>query len=316
MLHLSSSHLKEISHFFYVFRKAAIVIAAFSFSLCSFGRTVFAAAKSESYKDIITKAQNLVLQKERSQAIDLLFQSLKQESLKGTAFREIKKNMASIARAFMFEKAQQAYELAISMRRQDAAQAYKTIKDGLNYEPDNLNLLLILARTEVTKNECLAARETFNRIKKSLWVDEEVQLLQAQILFCGKESNEIQSSVTLDLTVSEWQRPQGQSFNHGLYWDFLELKKYEILKNDIKLQEKAKSLESSVVKNHPDLFYWKWRASSRTDIRKNQLGQKYILSCQGLSQRQNREYLIDPFLCQRVSDVEREIKKQGVVIEK
>jgi hypothetical protein len=298
------------------FRKAAIFIAAFSFWFGQGSSLALVTTKSEGYKEIISKAQNLVLQKERSQALDLLYYALKQENPKGPAYKEIKKNMSSISRVFIFEKAQQAYELAISMRKQDLTQSYKTLKDGLSHEKDNLNLLLALSRLEVSKNECAVGKETFQKIPKPLSTDEEVQLLEAQLLFCGKENLEPSSISVADQRIIEMQNFQLSNSSLGLYWSLLELRKFEIQKNEQKIKEKLKTLDSLAARQHPDLLYWQWKISKKTDPYRNQLGHKYILSCQSLSQRQSREYLIDPFLCQRVAEVEREMKKQGALIEK
>jgi hypothetical protein len=82
----------------------------------------------------------------------------------------------------------------------------------------------------VSKNECAVGKETFQKIPKPLSTDEEVQLLEAQLLFCGKENLEPSSISVADQRIIEMQNFQLSNSSLGLYWSLLELRKFEIQK--------------------------------------------------------------------------------------
>ena len=283
-------------------KRAAIFVAAlfiyYSFSQAS--DVAMAAAKVENYKDLIGKAQNLILQKDRPQALNLLNQALKQENQKTPSAIEMHKQISLISRIFLIEKAQQAYELSISMRKQDPSQALGKINEGLSLESDNLNLLLEAIRLQIIRGEYSSAAEYFNKIHKGLSSDEEVRLVQAQLVYCGneKESEILKKAISFDWKGSHLE----------IYWRMLEMKKFELEKNEIKAKETLKQLLAIKDSGYPEILYWQWKLASKIDSRKNTYGQKYILSCQSLNQKQQREHLADPFLCLKKSEVEKDLK--------
>ena len=91
----------------------------------------------ESSSDIIQKSQNLLLQKNRPQAIDLLVIALKNEKPNSSGFNELRKNLFEISRIFISDKAQQTYEFSLSLKRTDAPQALAKITEGIRIEPEN-----------------------------------------------------------------------------------------------------------------------------------------------------------------------------------
>lgn len=303
---MSSSHSKEIRTRFSVPSRATIFIGALSFFAAIGFPNVARAAKGEGYKDLIIKAQNLVLQKDRPQAVSLLAQALTQGGHSEAGIAEIKKALGSISRLFILEKAQQSYELGISLLKQDPAQASRILRSGLALEPDNLVLLLAIGRLEIAKKDCGAAGETYLRIPSSLRADEEVALLTAQIAACA--GRPIPSLSDPDRRLS------GGTLS--LYWSLLEIKTLAEAKNNVKIREILLTLEKNpLAKRHPDIQYWQRRLSSGSQLnQENQrldLVQKYILRCKGLTLGQLREFLMDPYLCYRASDFEKDLNKDS-----
>lgn len=298
-------HSLEINIFFLIQKKASIILA---FLYCSIALSANVLPSTENYKDIIKKAQNLILQKDRPQALNLLDQALKLEAPKSQSYLEIKKQISFISRIFLIEKAQQAYELALSLHRQDPNQALTRVRDGLKLEPDNLNLLLEEARLHMLKADCGNSLEILQKkIHKVLFQDEEVQLLSFQQSLCSRDkqaSTGMTKSTATEIATS----------NLKLFWSLAELEQSSLEKNETLSKEILKSLKTSNQK-HPDLNYWNFKLTAKTDAERASWGQKYILSCQSLSQKALREFLIDPYLCTRVAEVEKALKKLGAINE-
>lgn len=93
--------------------------------------------KSETSQDIIEKAQNLILQRDRAQAINILANAIKRESGRSQSVVELKKTLNEIAALFFSDKAQQLYEVGITLKRTDLNQALQKITEALRMEPDN-----------------------------------------------------------------------------------------------------------------------------------------------------------------------------------
>lgn len=303
---MNSSHSKEIRTSFKFPSRATIFIGALSFFAAIVFPKMARPAKGEGYKDLIIKAQNLVLQKERPQAVSLLAQALIIGGHTEAGVAEIKRALGSISRLFILEKAQQSYELGISLLKQDPVQASRILKSGLSLEPDNLVLLLAIGRLEIAKKDCAAAGETYLRIPSSLRADEEVALFSAQIAVCaGKPIPSVSDPA---------RRPSGGTLS--LYWSLLEIKTLAEAQNTAKIREILLALEKNPsAKRHPDIQYWQGRLSSGSQPNQEHQGldlvQKYILRCKGLTLGQLREFLMDPYLCYRVSNFEKDLNKDS-----
>ncbi len=257
----------------------------------------FVKKNRESTSDIIQKSQNLLLQKNRLQAIDLLVKALKNEKPNSSGYNELRKNLIEISRIFISDKAQQTYEFSLSLKKTDAPQALTKINEAVRMEPENFALLFESARQNLIKNDCKAALEIGHKIQKMNPLDDELGLLMSQIKMC---QNELTGSM---ISKDSFSTP------HVFAWWSLEVERNIKEKNFLKAKEALSQLKK-VDKNYPEQYYWGWRLDHDQKINNLDLAQKYKGECQNLSVALYRRYSLDPRLCGRVLEVEAFLKNQ------
>ncbi|WP_374076601.1 tetratricopeptide repeat protein [Bdellovibrio bacteriovorus] len=280
--------------------KLVLLRAALGVALLFSGPSLFAQTKngkSETYKDIIEKAYNLSLQRDRQQALNILSSAIQRET-RPQAVAELKKTVSEVSNIFFSDKAQQLFETGVSLRKTDLNQALDKVTEASRIEPDNFSIVSEMARLMIAKGDCKAAQETVQKQLAIVSFDEDLKLSLAQALACqGKwvEYQKIADSVVI-------KRSPQQKF-----WWALEMDKFIGAKNLTKAQEALGSLKKSDEK-YPESFYWIWKfdqAQKRTNLDE---AQKYVMTCKNISANQYRQYMIDPMLCRRLTEVESELK--------
>lgn len=273
--------------------------AAFSgAALFIFITTVAAAPKAsvaksaETLKDIIEKSFNLSLQKDRPQAVNILVAAIKQESARNVDVAELKKALEQVSYIFYSERAQQTYELALSVKHSDASQARQKITEALRLEPDNRGLINEMLRLQMTKGDCGSALDGVTKERARDPYDEHLSLIQAQAYAClGNWDGYLKSRDEVDIKKS------------GLYkfWLSLEAEYNFAIKSPYKAKEAIAILQKNDSK-YPELSYWQWRAASNKE--RAVFAQKYLKECSGISSGVYRQYMTDVNLCRRVTEVE------------
>ncbi len=278
-------------------KRATIVVALFFL-----GSVVWAvpAAVSETYKDIIEKAQNLSLQKDRLQAMSILVGALKKEK-KPQALKELSSNLETVAKIFYSDKAQQTYELALSLASTDLAMSVNKMNEAVRMEPDNISIELALVRSQLAQNDCDGANNRIAKYKDLLPYLEDLRLHQMQALVCSGKLEEYVNAKTL---------PDYKKSNESFRWQVLEIEYYfranlpnkarEAAQNCIKLDEKF-----------PESYFWLWKAENDLKVKSDKSAQKYLSLCKTLSNRQARQFFWDPLLCRRTTEVETYLKKNN-----
>jgi predicted Zn-dependent protease len=265
--------------------------------------TVMAAAapsgRAETSKDIIEKAYNLSLQKDRSQATTILVNAIKQEnsvSPNSQNIIELKKALQQVTSLFYSDRAQQAYELAISLRKTDAAGAQQKITEALRMEPDNRTLFIELQRNQIAKGDCSAALDAIVKERLKDPFDEELLLSLAQAEVClGKWDLFVKSKENTDLKKSALSK----------YWVSLEIEQALFDKNIAKAKELLLQLTKADA-NYPAVDYWTWRLSAGSN--KAAAAEKYLKQCKNISPMTYRQYMTDVNLCRKLSEIEASSK--------
>ncbi len=274
----------------------AVLVAALSFSSV----VVFAQGKmsrSETYKDIIEKAYNLSLQKDRPQALNILM-SAHQKETRPQAISEIKKAVDEISHIFFSDKAQQLYESGVSLRKNELPQSFDKLVEASRIEPDNFAIVSELARVMIARNDCKNAQEIVQKQLQLVKFDDELKLTLAQSYACQGKWAEYQKLYEALPTKK-----------NGLakFWLALEVEKSMSSKSLTKAQENIAALKKTDEK-YPEAAYWQWRFDQVQKRSNLEEAQKYVMSCKNISANQYRQYMIDPMLCRRVNDVEAELK--------
>jgi hypothetical protein len=241
--------------------------------------------RAETSKDIIEKAYNLSLQKDRSQAINILVNAIKQENSNGGNTTELKKSLQQVSYLFYSDRAQQAYELALSLRKTDLPGAQQKLNEALRMEPDNLSLFVELQRILLAKGDCSASLDNIAKERQQDPFDENLVLLQAQSQAClGKWDAFVKTKELADTRKSALAK----------YWISLEIEQALSEKNVAKAKELISLLTKTDAK-YPALDYWQWRIAAPSA--KAEAAQKYLKDCKNISPMTYRQYMTDVNLC-------------------
>lgn len=274
----------------------AVLVTALSFSSFQ-ALSQVKNSRSETYKDIIEKAYNLSLQKDRAQALNILAASIQKET-RPQAVTELKRAVDEISHIFFSDKAQQLFESGISLRRNDLSQSFDKLSEASRIEPDNFLIVYELARVMIARGDCKNAQELIQKHMQLIKFDEGLKLTSAQALACQGKWTEMQKLYD----------PQAiKRSPMAKYWQVLEVEKNISSKNVAKIQESLTNLKKTDEK-YPELFYWLWRSHQIQKTVEAEDAQKYVMACKNISANQYRQYMIDPMLCRRVHDVESEMK--------
>ncbi|MFZ4403712.1 MAG: tetratricopeptide repeat protein [Pseudobdellovibrionaceae bacterium] len=262
----------------------------------SLGFATTSIRQTEDYKNIIEKAFNLSLQKEKFQALFILHQAYKNETAKKTAQQDIKSAFKKVSRLFLTEKAQQLYELAISLAPTDNNQALTKIIEALREEPENFFLFLQQARFLIAKGDCDAALEVLQKWKEFINLDAELALVFAQTQVClkkYKESDEVKKNNTESI----------KSSGLGIYWLLLDMLKSLEEKNRFAALDQLNAIRQND-KDYPELYYWEWKMDFINKMNNKVAAENYQRRCSRLTAKTFRKYLFDPYLCRRIGEVQ------------
>ncbi len=257
------------------------------------------ATKVETYQDLIEKAYNLSLQKDRLQAINLLVSATQKESKKGPPPKELLVALEEVSTVFYSDKAQQTFELALSLRSSDPALAVSKLNEAARLEPDNLQIMLEQIRLQISSGDCDGALKVVQKHRERNPYSEDLRLVLAQSLVCHGKFQEFQAL-----------RGPGDLKKNGreLYWQRLDLE------HAFRTGAFAKGRDLAVQfsKNEPtfpEFFYWTWKLNQSLKVVDERSGTKYLTMCKSLSSRLMRQFQAEPRLCRNVAEVEAETKK-------
>ncbi len=256
-------------------------------------------APAETYKDIIEKAYNLSLQKDRAQATTVLLNALKKESKKTLAQKELTMALDQVSKIFYSDKAQQLYELGLSLRSTEPGAALNKLQEASRLEPDNLSIEIALGRQALSSGDCGSTAARLRKLRDFMAAVEELRLMVGQVAIC-------QSNFQDYLSV----RPGSELKNSplALFWQTSEAEYLFKTGSFAKSQEIADLIQKTEPA-FPEAVYWKWKVEAETKQKAEKTAQKYLNLCKTLNSRLFRHYLPEPQLCRRTTEVETFLKK-------
>lgn len=252
--------------------------------------------KTETFRDIIEKAQLLSLQKDRQQAVMILEMALKKEGPRSVGAAEIKKQIIELSRIFISDKTQGLFELGMSFLPKDINQANQKITEALRLEPDNVQLLLTQMRLSLNKRDCSQAAGIFKKqnLKRLTPIDPELDLMQTQIAFCQKSMVELQAFFVGDYKKNPFLK----------YWYNMEIQRCIEERNFSRAKDlivESQKMDS----NYAEVFFLDWKLNQQAENKNVPAGQKYLLMCKSVSPQEFRSYFIDPTYCSNTQEVEK-----------
>jgi len=276
-------------------KKATFIVAFFIQSICWLN---FATAETNS--DLIEKAYNLSIQKNRLQSVGILTQALKKESKKGKPSKDLLTTLNEISQTFYSDKAQQLYESALSLRSTDPNAALSKLNEALLSDKDNLLILLEVGRNLLSKNDCDKALEVAQKAKDIYMYIEEIDLLISQSLVCSGKLEKALDLKPIDIKTSEF----------SIFWQLL-LAEVQYRKNNLKSLKDTLNEAAKIENKDPQTYYWQWKLQLGIKESGVRDASKYISDCKKLTSRKIRELIYDPFLCRNTVEVENYLKKNN-----
>lgn len=252
----------------------------------------------ESYKDIIQKAQSLTLQQDRLQASQVLVRVIKSEGYNKKAQEELKKTLNDISTLFYTEKTQRIFEYAKSLLRESPQESTEKFKEAVKAEPDNILVLLWVARLSMVSGKCDEANTS---IIKALEINPfyaPLQLADLQVKAC------LQAIDPLNKSVAEYKPLETQYplyFNMILVQKFFTQKQYPEATYHI---EKAKQID----KEFPEIYYWESQILEKQELPFKEAASRYIRTCKTISKADYFKYELEPRLCNEYKTFESEYK--------
>lgn len=263
-------------------------VAFFFLSVCGAGPKA-----SEGPRDLIEKAQNLILQKERSAAIQLLVGALRRESPKSASAKELRAALAGMTTIFFSDKSQQLYELALTFRRTDIAQAQQRVTEALRQEPQNSLLIAENGRLAILRGDCASAQEGLRRAKEKNPYDELVLLTLAQAALC---LNDIPEYASVRSLAETGKGPYARE------WSALEVERALLEKAESRARENIENL-IKIEAGHPEIHFWRHQLEKLPERRKAH-ALKYLHGCKSMPLSVARKYLNEVSICRRLSEIE------------
>jgi hypothetical protein len=266
------------------------------------------ASRLETHVDLIQKAQNLTLQRDRLQASQLLTRALQKESRGSVAHRELAKALDELTSVFYSERAQGLFaagESAAETRPRDALAHYQ---EALRVEDGNVTVLKALARTHLVMSDCDRADAATRSAEAINEFSAEVKLLRLQVLACQRNFDSLRlrlADFTADLEPVE-------AFTRGIQMRSLHQDK--LAENDEKELKKAKSLLAaweSASPDYPELHFWKWEHSRLVGTPDRASALRYSRLCQNLTPRKRKSYSADVELCKGKDAVDKFLKESA-----
>jgi hypothetical protein len=284
-------------------KRAAFTAALFFGLSLLFSPPIFAkdSGHTETYRDLIEKAYNLSLQKDRTQAVGLLIAAIKREGKKSSSAKELLQALEKVSTIFYSDKAQQLYELGISLKASDLALALSKLQEADRLEPENMEISLELARLSMAQNDCDAAVTRMKKMKDLTDLLDEPHLVLAQAEACAGQLDDYQKNRA---QVETKKSP------NALYWQMSDVVAAFKAGNFSRAREGAATVQA-MDSHFPEAYYWSWKAGQELKTKGESSAQKYLNSCKTLSPRQLRDYSKEPTLCRHTTEVETFLKKMN-----
>lgn len=268
--------------------KAANLFAAFLFLTT----TVLAnSGDMTSFPVIREKAVDLLLQKKKSQSLQLLMNYIKTDLSKGHR-NEARELLLTLSQKFMSKEMQEAYESSVNMTLDSPKESLKAVEQCLSADPQQLNCLIQKARLLSLAKNKNALLEVISEIKDlsagthtELWIGlealkNEPDFKNKQILKNIPEPASEENFATLVLELDRCFKAKNYS--------------------------RAKDIISWLTKNYPewpDLLYYQYRIDFESAEEKQKASaeelQLYANKCKSLSKSIARKFRYDFELCSR-----------------
>ncbi len=259
-------------------------------------------ANLESYHDLVEKARNLTLQRDRLQASQVLQRGLQREPKNSSGYRELAKALDDLTDLFYTEKGQTLFAQADGLMENKPREALEALQSALRIEDGNLTILRMLARTHLVLGDCDRAESVVTQADGLNPVNAEIRLLRLQVADCQKNAEKFaELSVMTDVDLSSVEK----------YVRSLQIKDALQRKENKKARVLVSSLEQ-MGGDYPEIHFWRWRLSMDQSFPDRTAALTYLQVCQNLSPRQKKVHSLDLDLCAGREKVEEYLRTSSL----
>ena len=241
----------------------------------------FLALMTTSAWSVPDTAQDLILKKQRKQAI-LLLQKKAQETT-GAPKKKILETIYHYGSLFLTDQGQKFYEQGQSTWWSATDTSNKYLQQAEALEDESLLIYQAKVRNFLLKDECAKAQA---EAKKGLllYTDERNLLIfEALAAICLEK---------LDIAKLKLKAIEGKRDLAETYIRFL------LQVDDIKILLFRDN-------NFPEAYYWQWKKKKQFNIEDEASAKKYHSLCQNINRGIREKYFFEPKLCARLSEVPR-----------
>ncbi len=272
------------------FRKAAVLFAAFFIFSPA---VVYPKTTSETLDSAKKKTTSLLAQKQKSEAIQVLQEYLKNETIKSVR-SDAGALLVKISQTFISKEAQEAYEASVNATLESSKDSSRYAEICLQLEPTNIDCLIQKMRLSYREKNISATEKYLEDISKFaggtdffLWLDLVVHKDASSTNFKNrnfiKKINEKPSEEFFVLTTLEIERAIGA-------------------KNFSRAKEGVDYLEKNYP-DYPDSIFFKQKIDSESAEEKltnaAETNMMYSAKCKSLTKSMARKFRYDFDLCQR-----------------
>lgn len=236
-------------------------------------------------KEIIEIAQNLILQKDREQAIRLLNKAYTAEKNKNvqTEIRNILKDIGSL---FLYDKSQQEYESSINFKKTDPNKWFAAVEKAQKIEPDNTLIMYEIIRNHINKKNIEKAKEVLDDFRLKNSFDKYVILAS---VFLALAVNDVKESHNTRSKLKDLQLP-----NYTLIQGYLDFLEKMASNNKDKAQFSLVVIKKEDPQN-PQIPYWESKLAGKSATGTTRADDEPI--CSTFPEHYFRRYQYDLFFC-------------------
>lgn len=267
------------------------------FALTVLAATPTPSKKVESYKDLISKARHLTLQRDRLQATQVLIRGIQRETRNTAAHKELVAAIDELSGAFYTEKAQSLFLLADGLEYEKPKESIEKLNEALRLEEGNVSILKALGRSHLRLGECSSASKHIFTARELNPYSAEIRLLNLQLADCEKNAEQL----TALLSSKPDESDPSERFSKGIRLRELQRK------GDLKGAKTLLAAWEAAQPDYPEVYLWKWALSGNSPTDRV-AARKYMSLCQNLTPRKKKSYNLDLELCKSVEKVDEALK--------
>ena len=271
--------------------KAAAQPAAFFILLLSLSLQAKPKASDTNLEAVKKRVINLLIQKQKKQALSTLDNYISDESNKALT-KEAREFRLQIGKKFLNKEAQEAYEMSINLTLENPKQAKKNNDECLALDPEQLDCLIQQMRLNYRdKKQKLSESEDAEKINRYFDVSD-FNWIKVSIL---KQAPDFKN-------LSFYRKESGKLSEEKLLLAILEVDRAVAAKNFSRAKEVLALIEAQH-SDWPELIYFKnkidFESSENKALTAPDLLTPYLNKCKSLNKSIVRKYRYDFELCQR-----------------